>query len=70
MPKFLETALAKEAAKRGLTGRQKDNYVWGGMNNIGAVHGNKITPKGEAMQRKHDRDEAAGTAQDQHWSGK
>ncbi len=28
------------------------------MNNLGAVHGNKITPKGEAMEKKHMADKA------------
>ena len=26
------------------------------MNSIGAMHGNKVTPKGEEMERKHEED--------------
>lgn len=55
MPKFLEAALRHEASKKGLKGRSADRYVFGGMNNLGAMHGNKITVKGEKMQEKHDR---------------
>ncbi|HXM63743.1 MAG TPA: hypothetical protein VN950_22975 [Terriglobales bacterium] len=55
MPKFLENALRHEARKKGLTGRHADRYVYGGMNAIGAMHGNKETAKGERMQAKHDR---------------
>jgi hypothetical protein len=53
MPRFLENALRHEAAKKGLRGKHADRYVFGAMNNIGAVRGNKITPKGEAMEKKH-----------------
>jgi hypothetical protein len=28
--------------------------VYGTLNNIGAMHGNKETPKGAEMQKKHD----------------
>ena len=54
MPAFLEKALEKEAVKRGFRGKRVNRYVFGAMNNLGAVHGNKITAKGRAMQRKHD----------------
>lgn len=53
MPDFLEERLRAEAAKKGLTGRHADEYVYGGMNNMGAMRGNKITPKGQEMERKH-----------------
>ena len=53
MPKFLERALRGEAAKKGKTGREADRYVYGAMNNIGAMHGNKETPKGREMAKKH-----------------
>jgi hypothetical protein len=32
------------------------------MNKLGAMHGNKETAKGRAMQAKHDADEAKGEA--------
>ena len=56
MPKFLEDALTAEAEKKGYTGRQKARYVYGGMNNLGAMHGNQITAKGAAMEEKHEAD--------------
>ncbi len=54
MPNFLEAKLATEAAKKGLVGRKADRFVYGTLNNIGAMHGNKQTAKGKAMQRKHE----------------
>ena len=65
MPKFLEDTLKAEAAKKGLTGKRADHYVFGAMNNMGAMKGSQVTAKGEAMQARHDRDETAGVAQDQ-----
>lgn len=53
-PVFLEAKLRKAAAKKKLKGRKVDEYVYGAMNNMGAMHGNKETRKGRAMQRKHD----------------
>lgn len=56
MPRFLEDRLRAEAAKQGLKGKQADRYVFGTLNNIGAVNGNKETAKGRAMEAKHQRD--------------
>src|SRR5208283_2257945 len=53
MPRFLEQALRHEGRKKGMTGKRLDHYVFGAMNNLGAVHGNKITPKGEEMEKKN-----------------
>lgn len=53
MPKFLKSALRHEATKKGLTGEAADRYVFGGLNNIGAMHGSKETAKGRAMEAKH-----------------
>lgn len=47
MPKFLEKALKTEYPGN-------DHAVYGTMNAIGAMHGNKTTAKGERMQAKHD----------------
>lgn len=58
MPAFLEQALQKSAAKAGMTGKRAQRYVYGGMNNMGAMHGNQETKKGAAMQKKHDQDMA------------
>jgi hypothetical protein len=56
MPKFLEVALEKAAAKKGKTGRAAARYVYGAMNNMGAMHGNKETAKGARMAKKHEKD--------------
>jgi hypothetical protein len=53
MPKFLENALRHEGRKKGLTGKHLEHYVYGGMNNIGAMHGSKETAKGAEMEKKH-----------------
>jgi hypothetical protein len=57
MPKFLEDDLKGEGRKKGLKGRQLARYVYGAMNNLGAMRGNQETAKGEAMQKKHDLDQ-------------
>jgi hypothetical protein len=54
MPAFLEQQLREGAAKKHLTGRAADAYVYGAMNNMGAMHGSKETAKGREMQAKHD----------------
>lgn len=46
MPKFLEDKLKKEYPNN-------PHAVYGTMNAIGAMHGNKETKKGAAMERKH-----------------
>jgi len=56
VPKFLEAILAKAAARKGLKGDRAKAYVFGTMTNMGATRGGKITPKGRAMERKHERD--------------
>jgi hypothetical protein len=48
MPSFLEAKLKREYPGN-------PSAVYGTLNNIGAMHGNKITPKGRAMERKHER---------------
>lgn len=53
MPKFLEAKLKSEAAKKGFTGKRAAKYVYGAMNNMGAMRGNQETAKGRAMQKKH-----------------
>lgn len=50
MPAFLEAKLRKNVPK----GVDPDRYVYGAMNNMGAMKGNKVTPKGKRMQKKHD----------------
>lgn len=46
MPKFLEDKLKKEYPNN-------PGAVYGTMNAIGAMHGNKETKKGAAMEHKH-----------------
>lgn len=53
MPQFLENALRHEGRKKGLTGEHLERYVYGGMNSVGAMHGNKETAKGREMEKKH-----------------
>jgi hypothetical protein len=55
MPQFLEAKLKSEARGKGFSGRRADKYVYGAMNNMGAMRGNKVTKKGRRMQAKHDR---------------
>lgn len=47
MPAFLEKKLRAEYGNN-------PHAVYGTMNALGAMHGNKETSKGRAMQRKHD----------------
>ena len=54
MPKFLEKKLRQEARKKGFSGKKADQYVYGGMNNMGAMHGSKETAKGAEMEKKHE----------------
>lgn len=53
MPDFLEKTLKNTGSKKGLKGRRLSAYIYGTMNKIGAMKGNKITPKGTAMEAKH-----------------
>ena len=49
MPKFLEEKLRKEYGNN-------PRAIYGTMNKIGAMHGNKETAKGKRMEAKHERD--------------
>lgn len=51
MPKFLEEKLRANVPG----GVDPDRYVYGALNNMGAMRGNRETAKGRAMQRKHDK---------------
>lgn len=50
MPKFLEKKLEKEYG-------DNPHAIYGTLNKIGAMHGNKETAKGKRMERKHEADE-------------
>jgi hypothetical protein len=54
MPKFLEKRLKSEAADKGFSGDRADRYVYGAMNNMGYMRGNKETAKGKAATEKHE----------------
>lgn len=67
MPQFLEDKLRAEyshASKTGnrpaLRGKRLNAAIFGTMNKLGAVKGNKITAKGRAMERKHERAQTLG----------
>lgn len=53
MPKFMEENLEKEASKKGFTGKRKNAYVYGTMNKMGFMKGNKTTAKGRRAEKKH-----------------
>jgi hypothetical protein len=52
MPAFLENKLKAEYGAN-------SPIVYATLNKLGALRGNKETPKGRAMQAKHERDVAA-----------
>jgi hypothetical protein len=52
MPKFLEDKLKKEYGNN-------PHAIYGTMNKIGAMRGNKETARGRQMERKHAKDMAA-----------
>ena len=56
MPQFLENRLKREAARKGFRGKRAARYVYGAMNNMGAMRGSKETRKGARMAAKHKRD--------------
>lgn len=45
MPKALEEKLRKMAHKKGYKGDRADKYVYGSLNEMGYMHGNKRTNK-------------------------
>lgn len=53
MPAFLEAKLKQKAAEKGFSGKRAARYVYGTLNNIGAMRGSKETSKGKRMQEKH-----------------
>ena len=53
MPAFLEAKLKSEAEKKGFSGKRAAKYVYGAMNNTGAMRGSKETAKGKKMEAKH-----------------
>lgn len=56
MPLFLENKLKAQYPNN-------PGAVYGTLNKLGMMHGNKVTAKGKAIQAKHDRKLAAGKRQ-------
>lgn len=54
MPEFLEKKIGAEADKKGFSGKRKDRYVFGALNNQGLMKGSSLTRKGAAVERKHE----------------
>jgi len=63
MPKFLVDKLKREYPGN-------PSAVYGTLNALGAMRGNKETSKGRAMQAQHNRDVKAGRAQGMAQGGK
>lgn len=53
MPLFLENKLKREGKSKGMSGDRLDAYVYGTLNNMGAMKGSKETAKGKRMEKKH-----------------
>ena len=60
MPKFLEDRLKRQASSKGFSGKRADRYIYGTMNRLGYMRGNKETAKGRAAEAKHRRDTRRG----------
>lgn len=54
MPVIVERELERSADKKGFTGERKARYIYGTMNKLGLMEGNKETPKGKAMEKEHE----------------
>lgn len=59
MPEFLKKKLQQEYPNN-------DHAVYGTLNALGAMHGNKETAKGKAMDRKHASDMKKAGGQHPH----
>jgi len=47
-----EQALKAEAKKKGMTGDRADRYVYGALNNLNLMRGNKTTRRGASPAKK------------------
>lgn len=52
MPKFLEEKLDKEYSR--MPKEKREHAVYGTMNKLGYMHGNKETKKGKLAEKKHE----------------
>ena len=46
-----ETALSRAARAKGLTGDRAERYVYGALNNLALMHGNRPTARGRRKAR-------------------
>jgi hypothetical protein len=61
MPKGIITAMENGYKGKGLSKQEVNKRVYGGLNNMGAMHGNKDTAKGVAMEKKFEADHGKGS---------
>ena len=47
-----EAALKAEAKKKGMSGDRADRYIYGALNNVGLMRGNKPTRRGASQAKK------------------
>jgi hypothetical protein len=52
VPKALEDKLRRQGVAKGYSGDRLNHYIFGTMNSIGAVRGNKETAKGAEIQKE------------------
>lgn len=52
LPRQLEMKLMREGRKKGYKGKRLASYVYGTMNKIGAMHGNKAVPGWAAKHKR------------------
>jgi len=52
MPAAMKSALMKAGKKKGLTGTELENFVYGVMNKEGYMKGSKVTEKGKKWKDK------------------
>lgn len=56
MPKRIINAMKKGYKGKGLSEKEVNKRVYGALNNMGYIHGNKETKKGRKAEAKYNRD--------------
>ncbi len=56
MPKKIEAAMKKGYAGKGLSEEEVDHRVYGKLNEMGYMKGNKVTSKGQEAEAKYTKD--------------
>ena len=59
MPKALIAEMKRGYGGSNLSEEEINHRVYGALNKMGAMHGNKETPKGETMENKYESDHKA-----------